>query len=108
VARGAKSGGVNAAVLPPGADLTVDPEIALGFELGIKTQWLQDRLQVNASAFHTTIDDYQASIRDRVVGASYLANAGEVRSVRRGNRNPLSAGAERQLDGGRRLQRRAL
>jgi iron complex outermembrane recepter protein len=80
-ARGAKSGGVNAAILPLGADLTVDPEIALGFEAGIKTLWLDDRLQFNASAFHTTIDGYQASIRDRVVGASYLANAGEVRSV---------------------------
>src|SRR5262249_54327913 len=68
------------AILPPGADLTIDPEIALGFEAGMKTQWLEDRLQVNASVFHTAIDDYQASIRDRVVGASYLANAGEVRS----------------------------
>lgn len=80
-ARGAKSGGVNAAVLPAGADFTVDPEIALGFEAGIKTVWLDHRLQFNASAFHTTIEGYQASIRDRVVGASYLANAGEVRST---------------------------
>ena len=80
-ARGAKSGGVNAAVLPAGATLTVDPEIALGYEAGLKTQWLADRLQFNLSAFHTTIDGYQASIRDRVVGASYLANAGEVSSV---------------------------
>jgi iron complex outermembrane receptor protein len=77
-ARGAKSGGVNAAVLPAGADFTVDPEIALGFEAGVKTRWLDDRLQFNASVFDTQIDGYQASIRDRVVGASYLANAGEV------------------------------
>jgi iron complex outermembrane receptor protein len=80
-ARGAKSGGVNAAILPAGADLTVDPEIALGYEAGVKTQWLEDRLQFNVSAFHTTIEGYQASIRDRVVGASYLANAGKVRSA---------------------------
>jgi iron complex outermembrane receptor protein len=80
-ARGAKSGGVNAAILPTGADLTVDPEIALGFEAGLKSQWLADRLQFNISAFHTTIDGYQASIRDRVIGATYLANAGKVRTV---------------------------
>lgn len=80
VARGAKSGGVNAAILPAGADLTIEPEIALGYEAGIKSTWLENRLEVNASAFYTTIDGYQASIRDRVVGASYLANAGEVRS----------------------------
>jgi len=80
-ARGAKSGGVNAAILPAGADLTVDPEIALGFEVGLKTQWLEDRLQFNLSAFHTTIDGYQAAIRDRVVGATYLANAGKVRTA---------------------------
>jgi iron complex outermembrane receptor protein len=80
-ARAAKSGGVNAAILPQGADLTIDPEIALGFEAGIKTLWLQGRLQWNLSAFDTRIEGYQASIRDRVVGASYLANAGEVRST---------------------------
>jgi iron complex outermembrane recepter protein len=80
VARGAKSGGVNAAILPAGADLTVDPEIALGYEVGVKTQWLEHRLQFNASAFHTTFDGYQASIRDRIVGATYLANAGKVRT----------------------------
>jgi iron complex outermembrane receptor protein len=79
-ARAAKSGGVNAAILPAGADLTVDPEIALGYEAGLKTQWLEERLQWNLGVFHTTIDGYQASIRDRVVGASYLANAGEVSS----------------------------
>jgi len=79
-ARGAKSGGVNAAILPVGADFTVEPEIALGFEAGIKSRWLADRLQLNASAFLTSIEGYQASIRDRVVGASYLANAGEVRT----------------------------
>ena len=80
VARGAKSGGVNAAILPAGADLTIDPEIALGYEAGIKTLWLEERLQFNVALFHTRIEGYQASIRDRVVGASYLANAGEVTS----------------------------
>ncbi len=79
-ARGAKSGGVNAAILPAGADFTIDPEIALGYEAGIKTQWLERRLQLDAAVFYTTIDDYQASIRDRVVGSSYLANAGTVRT----------------------------
>jgi len=78
VSRGAKSGGVNAAILPPGAQRTVAPEIALGYELGVKTFWLEHRLQLNGAAFQTTVDGYQASIRDRVVGASYLANAGEV------------------------------
>jgi iron complex outermembrane receptor protein len=80
-ARAAKSGGVNAAILPQGADLTIDPEIALGFEAGIKTSWRQGSLLWNLAAFDTRIDGYQASIRDRVVGASYLANAGEVRST---------------------------
>jgi iron complex outermembrane receptor protein len=80
-ARGAKSGGVNAAILPAGANLTVDPEIALGFEAGFKSQWLAERLQFNISAFHTTIEGYQAAIRDRVIGATYLANAGDVRTI---------------------------
>jgi iron complex outermembrane receptor protein len=36
-----------------------DKEVTDTFELGFKSQWLDNRLRVNAAAFYTQIDDYQ-------------------------------------------------
>jgi iron complex outermembrane receptor protein len=36
-----------------------DKEVTGTFELGVKSQWLDNRLRVNAAAFYTDIDDYQ-------------------------------------------------
>jgi iron complex outermembrane receptor protein len=80
LARGAKSGGINAAVVPAGVDPTIDPETANTIELGWKSQWLADRLQLNLAMFWTDVDDYQTTFRDRVRNTFYLTNAGSVRS----------------------------
>jgi iron complex outermembrane receptor protein len=80
LARGAKSGGINVAIVPAGVDPTIDPEIADTLELGWKGQWLADRLQLNLAAFWMEVDDYQASFRDRSRNTFYLTNAGSVRS----------------------------
>jgi iron complex outermembrane receptor protein len=79
-ARGAKSGGINITVIPAGLPQTIDPEIATNFELGMKGQWMDHRLQVNVSAFSTKVEDFQATIREPVRGAAILANAGDVLS----------------------------
>ncbi len=79
-ARGAKSGGINIAVVPAGLSQTIDPEVATSFELGVKGQWPERRLQINVSAFSTRLTDFQATVRDPVRGAPFLANAGEVLS----------------------------
>jgi len=80
LARGAKSGGINVAIVPAGVDPSIDPEIADTLELGWKGQWLADRLQLNLAAFWMEVDDYQASFRDRVRNTFYLTNVGSVRS----------------------------
>ncbi len=36
-----------------------DKEVTDTFELGMKSEWLDNRLRVNAAAFYTEIDDYQ-------------------------------------------------
>ena len=36
-----------------------DKEVTDTFELGVKTQWLDNTLRVNAATFYTDIDDYQ-------------------------------------------------
>ena len=80
LARGAKSGGINVAILPAGADQSLDPEVANSVELGWKSQWLDDTLQLNLAAFWMDVDDYQSTQRDRLRNVYYLANAGTVRS----------------------------
>jgi len=80
LARGAKSGGINVAIVPPGVDATIDPETANTLELGWKSQWLAGKLQLNLAAFWMDVDDYQTTFRDRVRNTFYLTNAGSVRS----------------------------
>jgi iron complex outermembrane receptor protein len=86
---GAKSGGINPAV-PPGVaggipdnqSLYVDPEKATDYELGFKSTWLDQRLQVNANLYWTDVDDYQSTWTGIVNGVSttLLTNVGGVRS----------------------------
>jgi iron complex outermembrane receptor protein len=87
--RGAKSGGINPAVPPniaggiPGTqNLYVSPEKATDYELGFKSTWLDQRLQVNANLFWTDVDDYQSTWTGIVNGVSttLLTNVGGVRS----------------------------
>jgi iron complex outermembrane receptor protein len=36
-----------------------DKEVTDSYEIGVKTNWLNNRLRINAAAFYTEIDDYQ-------------------------------------------------
>jgi iron complex outermembrane recepter protein len=38
-----------------------DPETADTFEIGVKSDWLENRLRVNANAFMTSIEDFQTA-----------------------------------------------
>lgn len=78
-ARGFKSGGLN--LNNTGADPVVAPEKVHGFEAGLKTSLLDNRVTFNLSAFTTTIKNYQSQQVD-VAGAltAYIANVGNVRS----------------------------
>jgi iron complex outermembrane receptor protein len=87
--RGSKSGGINLANLPKdenGRTRTelayLKPETVDHYELGLKTQWFERKLTVNANAFFTEIRGYQDTIRDQsqVVAINYLTNVGTVRS----------------------------
>ena len=51
LARGAKSGGINVAIVPAGIGQTLEPETANNVEVGWKSQWLDDVLQLNLAAF---------------------------------------------------------
>ncbi len=60
VSRGFTSGGFPLFGLTAAeATVPLDPEFALSYEVGAKTRWLDDRLQVNASIFQVNYTDLQ-------------------------------------------------
>jgi len=62
----------------------VDPEKVDAFEIGIKSQFIDRRLTLNAAAFQTEIRDYQANVSEQIPGTTattqYIANIPKVRS----------------------------
>ncbi|MBD1597704.1 TonB-dependent receptor [Pseudomonas typographi] len=84
LAYGEKSGGMNVssgAAAKAGYDsLLVDPESTRGGELGVKSQWLDDRLGVDAALFWSEVRQFQTTAYDLESQSSYLINAGTMRS----------------------------
>ena len=74
--KGFKSGGFNdlSVINPP-----FDPEYGKSFELGAKTEWLDRRLRLNASAFHYDYTDLQVSVFASLgnVTTTFTTNAAE-------------------------------
>lgn len=59
----------------------IDPETANSYELGFKSQWLDNRLRLNLAAFHTQYNNYQANFRTLDPNGfpiTRLVNAGSV------------------------------
>jgi iron complex outermembrane receptor protein len=81
--HGSKSGGLN--ITAGGASRpVVNPEKVDAFEIGVKSQFLDNKLTVNAAAFYTEIRDYQANVSEQIPGTTasnqYIANIPKVRS----------------------------
>lgn len=80
--RGFKSGGYQGqASLAMAAQTSFDEEIVTSYEVGFKSQWLDDRLRLNFAGYYIDYDDLQfASIErgeavDSIVGVFVTANA---------------------------------
>jgi len=56
------------------------PETSDSFELGLKSEWFQQRLIINAALFQSDFDNFQAQAQDANTAAFTLLNAGEVRT----------------------------
>jgi len=79
-AEGYKSGAFNPPP-PPGAafPLVVKQEGTKSYEIGAKTTWLDNRLQVNAALYHTDYDNIQVFRLDLQTGGQVAINAHEAR-----------------------------
>jgi iron complex outermembrane receptor protein len=87
LAHGEKSGAINLAAPVAGFDsdsLVIGPERLNSAELGLKSTWLDRRLQLNANLFWIGVNGYQATTRTMTAGSpnpvTIMANAGTVRS----------------------------
>jgi iron complex outermembrane receptor protein len=84
-AQGYKAGGWNGEDAKSGeiAKESYDPETATNYELGAKTQWLDNRLQLNGAVFYTIYDDLQTDQFVKFAGgapAIVTTNADEAES----------------------------
>lgn len=98
VSTGYKSGGYNPGALQP----PYNPEKAIAYELGVKSDWFDKRLRVNAAVFQTNYDDLQIDqfvLLPSGTEATIVTNAGK--AVYRGGEIELTAliGRGWQLDG---------
>lgn len=80
ISTGLKAGGFDARYVGAVKDeLTFDDEEALNFELGLRQTLMDGRMRLSATAYQTTIEDYQVSIYDGVVNF-LVQNAAELTS----------------------------
>jgi iron complex outermembrane receptor protein len=74
IARGFKAGGFN--LTAPSGQESFGVESSWTYELGVKSRWLDDRVQANAAVFFVDWDDMQLSQFDPMAGG-FVSNAGE-------------------------------
>ncbi|HEY0285551.1 MAG TPA: TonB-dependent receptor [Pseudomonas sp.] len=77
--KGFRSGGYNAGVTTQSTVATVDPEFLTAYELGLKSEWLDGRLNANASLFYYDYKDIQLNIVSAIDNqtVSRLANGAQ-------------------------------
>lgn len=81
--HGSKSGGLNVTAGGVGREV-VKPEKVDAYEVGLKSQFLNRSVTLNAAAFQTDVSDYQANISEQILGSTgsiqYISNIPKVRS----------------------------
>jgi iron complex outermembrane receptor protein len=80
--RGFKAGGFNSrppSIAPAGADAlqSFDPETLTSYEVGLKSEWFDRRVRVNAAAFFSKYDDIQITRLTAIAGLRLEENAGD-------------------------------
>jgi iron complex outermembrane receptor protein len=78
VSRGYKAGGYNdqtgtSGILVPELTRPVDPEFATNYEIGLKTQWFDNRVRFNPTIYYVKYDDAQraANVIAKKAGADF-------------------------------------
>jgi iron complex outermembrane receptor protein len=75
ISSGYKAGGFNARVTDAASSLVYNPEKATAYEIGIKTEWLDHTLRLNATGFYTDYANLQVNQYTGGVGTTTNADA---------------------------------
>jgi iron complex outermembrane receptor protein len=78
--EGFKSGGWNARVTNPSDFVLFRPETVSSYELGLKSQWLDNRLRANLTLFRANYDDFQITAINPATGNFITVNAAKMRN----------------------------
>ena len=77
VSTGFKSGGFNSRRLPTGSALEFEAESATSYELGVKGLFADRTVMLNATVYHTTLEEFQESALAPTGTGFIVSNAGE-------------------------------
>ncbi len=78
VTRGYTAGGFNTdAATLAALTLPFAPETVTNYELGVKSQWLENRLQINAAVFHMDYEDKQELFFNNLTRVLTITNAAQ-------------------------------
>lgn len=88
--RGFKSGGWNARGTAPGELLPFDAETAWSYEVGAKTEFLDNRVRLNVTAFWLDVDGLQTP-------SAFIRNNGSIAFITRNFANYRNRGIEVEL-----------
>jgi iron complex outermembrane receptor protein len=70
-AKGYRSGGYALVSSDTAENAKFDPEYAWSYEAGLKTNWLDNRIMLNAAAFYTKVKDFQVYLYNELLQATY-------------------------------------
>lgn len=80
VAKGYLAGGFNWSANSEKNKFNFDPEYCWNYEVGLKSNWLNNRLKANLSVFYIAMDDKQVRVLDPMTLLSTTTNAGKAYS----------------------------
>jgi iron complex outermembrane receptor protein len=75
ISTGYKAGGFNARVTDATSSLVYNPEKATAYEIGVKSEWLDHKLRLNATGFYTDYANLQVNQYTGGVGTTTNADA---------------------------------
>ena len=78
-ASGYRAGGINL-TLEPGVPEGYDPDETLNYELGVKAEFLNRTLSLDASVYHIDWKDIQLFLRSALTASGYFQNGGDAKS----------------------------
>jgi iron complex outermembrane recepter protein len=80
ITRGYKSGGFNADNIASAENFTFGPEFVTNYEIGLKSEWWDRRVRLNAAVFYMDYEDLQVTQFDQPTSSNYIDNAASATS----------------------------